>query len=182
MFASGGRGQESSRWSGLLGDWLEQQYDVFSGGGKWVMLKWSLEYDVLMYDVGAKCPKMINEWIYQWSQIVGEGQHGFDGVPGGFSRCSVGADHPFPKRWRRVRKIYDFMMESAVIHSSVGGSDVDVDPSMWFSTLKLLQCPLKKLRAGRGGGVLQDLYGRVMSSNVKSRWVMNLGFGIGFDG
>ncbi|GKE87467.1 ribonuclease H-like domain-containing protein [Tanacetum coccineum] len=41
----------------------------------------------------------------------------------------------------RVRKIHDFTMESAVIHSSVGGSDVDVDPSMWFSTLKLLQCP-----------------------------------------
>ncbi|GJX45245.1 hypothetical protein Tco_0261921 [Tanacetum coccineum] len=44
----------------------------------------------------------------------------------------------------RVRKIHDFTMESAVIHSSVGGSDVDVDPSMWFSMLKLLQCPLKK--------------------------------------
>ncbi|GJV05892.1 hypothetical protein Tco_1343548 [Tanacetum coccineum] len=44
----------------------------------------------------------------------------------------------------RVGKIHNFTMESAVIHSSVGGSDVDVDPSMWFSTLKLLQCPLKK--------------------------------------
>ncbi|GJX77961.1 hypothetical protein Tco_0324772 [Tanacetum coccineum] len=59
----------------------------------------------------------------------------------------------------RVRKIHDFTMESAVIHSSVGGSDVDVDPSMWFSTLKLLQCPLKnfstKVRAGGGGGVFE---------------------------
>ncbi|GJY76585.1 hypothetical protein Tco_0481701 [Tanacetum coccineum] len=45
----------------------------------------------------------------------------------------------------RIRKIHDFTMESAMIHSSVGGSDVDVDPSMWFSTLKLLQCPLKKV-------------------------------------
>ncbi|GJT02435.1 DNA-directed RNA polymerase subunit beta' [Tanacetum coccineum] len=58
-----------------------------------------------------------------------------------------------------VRKIHDFTMESAVIHSSVGGSDVDVDPSMWFSTLKLLQCPLKnfstKIRAGGGGGVFE---------------------------
>ncbi|GKG24295.1 hypothetical protein Tco_0392331 [Tanacetum coccineum] len=43
----------------------------------------------------------------------------------------------------RVRKIHEFTMESAVIYSSVGGSDVDVDPSMWFSTLKLLQWPLK---------------------------------------
>ncbi|GJW88841.1 hypothetical protein Tco_0164181 [Tanacetum coccineum] len=52
----------------------------------------------------------------------------------------------FRRVGERVRKIHDFTMESAVIHSSVGGSDVDVDPSMWFSTLKLLQCPLKKLQ------------------------------------
>ncbi|GJZ18106.1 hypothetical protein Tco_0554229 [Tanacetum coccineum] len=44
----------------------------------------------------------------------------------------------------RVRKIHDFTMESAVIHSLVGGSNVDVDLSMCFSTLTLLQCPLKK--------------------------------------
>ncbi|GKA88682.1 hypothetical protein Tco_0810446 [Tanacetum coccineum] len=59
----------------------------------------------------------------------------------------------------RVRKIHDFTMESAVIHSSVGGSDVDVDPSMWFSTLKLLQCPLKKksfsTKVRAGGGVFE---------------------------
>ncbi|GJV92571.1 hypothetical protein Tco_1540384 [Tanacetum coccineum] len=28
-------------------------------------------------------------------------RNGFDGVPGGFSRSRVGADHPFPKRWRK---------------------------------------------------------------------------------
>ncbi|GJV25259.1 hypothetical protein Tco_1377954 [Tanacetum coccineum] len=59
------------------------------------------------------------------------------------SRSSGVVGRPFVVG-ERVRKIHDFTMESAVIHSSVGGSDVDVDPSMWFSTLKLLQCPLKK--------------------------------------
>ncbi|GKB20313.1 hypothetical protein Tco_0854236 [Tanacetum coccineum] len=31
-------------------------------------------------------------------------EDGFDGVPGGFSRSRVGADHPFPKHWRKGKK------------------------------------------------------------------------------
>ncbi|GJU86927.1 hypothetical protein Tco_1294473 [Tanacetum coccineum] len=89
-------------------------------------------------------------------------EDGFDGVPRRLlAEAGLVLIILFQSVGERVRKIHDFMMESAVIHSSVGGSDVDVDPSMWFSTLKLLQCPCKSKLHVEVGSIMKIEYFRV---------------------